>query len=151
MTGVGVASGVPTAEVVLHDVIGVLLGPDSAGLDDDALYELVVRVQAERARLAVAAADLLAEWDSRRLWESDGSRTAGHRLARETHSSVRSSKAEIRRARRIRHLPATRAAVIDGRLSLDHLDLLGHANSPALRVLFERRVRTARTGRTGGR
>ena len=44
-----------------------LLGADPAALDDQTLHELIVGLQAERSRLAVAAADLIAEWDQRRL------------------------------------------------------------------------------------
>lgn len=139
MHGGGIAStDGGTALALLHDAVDATLHVDPAGLDDVELHDLVVRIQAERSRLAIAAADLLAEWDARGIWQGDGSRTAGHRLARETRSSVRSSKDEIRRARRIRHVPVARAAALDGRLSLDHVDLLAHANSPERRPLFER-------------
>jgi hypothetical protein len=45
-------------------------------------------VHRERSRLGVAFAELLAEWDTRRIWEFDGSRSPAHRLARETRSLV---------------------------------------------------------------
>ncbi len=108
------------------------------GLDDAELHHTVVQVHRERSRLAVAFAELLAEWDTRRIWESDGSRSPAHRLARETRSSVGAARDDLRRARRIRHLPLGREAVAAGVLSIDHLDLLGHVNTPERRHLFAR-------------
>src|SRR6476661_6480106 len=95
-------------EALLSAASSGLLELDPAGLDDQTLHELIVGLQAERSRLAVAAADLIAEWDQRRLWESDGSRSPAHRLARETRASLRPCRAELRRAGSRRHLPATR-------------------------------------------
>ena len=124
--------------VPLHDATSQMLDLDPGSLDDATLHHLVARVQAERSRLSVAAAELLAEWDTRRIWQTDGSRSAANRLARETRASVRSTSEELRRARRIGHLPLTRTAVVEGRLSTDHLDLLAHVNTPKRRALFER-------------
>ena len=42
----------------------------------------------------------------------------------------------LRRARRVRHVPLVVAAVLDGRLPLDHLDLLTRADSPGRRSVF---------------
>lgn len=122
----------------LRDVTTRLLDVDPAGLDDETLHALAVGVQAERSRLAIAAAEVLGEWDARRLWESDGSRSPAHRLSRETRTAVGSARTEITRARRLRHLPVARAAVVEGRLSIDHVDLLGRANTAERRTLFER-------------
>jgi len=127
--------------VLLRHVTDRLLehGAEAAdGLDDTALHETVVIVHRERSRLGVAFAELLAEWDTRRIWESDGSRSPAHRLARETRSSVGAAREDLRRARRVRHLPLVREAVAAGMLSLDHLDLLGHVNTAERRHLFAR-------------
>jgi hypothetical protein len=127
--------------VLLRHVTDRLLehGAEAAdGLDDVALHETVVVVHRERSRLGVAFAELLAEWDTRRIWESDGSRSPAHRLARETRSSVGAARDDLRRARRVRHLPLVRDAVAAGALSLDHLDLIGHVNTPERRHLFAR-------------
>ncbi len=127
--------------VLLRHVTDRLLehGADGAdGLDDATLHETVLQLHRERSRFAVAFAELLAEWDTRRIWESDGSRSPAHRLARETRSSVGAARDDLRRARRIRHLPQVRDAVAAGLLSIDHLDLLGHVNTPERRHLFAR-------------
>ena len=138
MSSESVAELEMSPEALLSAATSGLLECDPAVLDDQTLHELIVGLQAERSRLAVAAADLIAEWDQRRLWESDGSRSPAHRLARETNASLRTCRAELRRAGSIRHLPATRDAVIDGRLSIDHIDLFAHANTPERRTLFAR-------------
>ena len=128
-------------DVLLRHVTDRLLevsADGGEGLDDAELHHTVVLVHRERSRFAVAFAELLAGWDTRRLWESDGSRSPAHRLARETRSSVGGARDDLRRARRIRHLPLGREAVAAGVLSIDHLDLLGHVNTPERRHLFAR-------------
>ena len=80
-------------------VVTALDGPgrsDGAGdvddpMDDGALHQLVVGVQRERDRLGVVAAEAVGRWDRRCVWLSDGSRSAAHRLARETNTSVRAA------------------------------------------------------------
>ena len=114
----------------LHDAIGELGDLDAGGLSDSELHDLVVAVQQERARLGAAAADLLGRWDRSRVWAGDGSRSASARLARDTRSSAGSASVELRRARQLRSMPSTAAAVARGELSLDHVDLLGRANQP---------------------
>jgi hypothetical protein len=52
----------------LHDTIEQLLAVDPVGLPGDELQLLVVRVQAERARLTVAAGDVLAGWEQAGGW-----------------------------------------------------------------------------------
>jgi hypothetical protein len=95
---------------------------------DDELHAFVVTLQRQRARLGAVAAEALARWDDRGVWAGDGSRTAAARLSRETNTSSQSAKVELRRARALRTMPATRSAVADGRLSIDHVDLLARAN-----------------------
>jgi hypothetical protein len=133
---VGDPVGDPVGE--LRRATEALLSDDPAALDPLSLSQRVVALRAEQCRLEVALAGLLAEWDVQGLWESDGSRSAAHRLARETRSSVRSSRPLMARARRLRHVAGAREAVVAGRLSIDHLDLLAHANSPQRRSLYER-------------
>ena len=105
-------------------------------MSDGELHDLVVAVQRERARLGAVAAELLGRWDGRRVWAGDGSRSAPARLARDTGYSMGSAAVEVRRARQLRCLPATAAALGDGVLSLDHLDLLGRAHQPHRAGLF---------------
>jgi uncharacterized protein DUF222 len=116
-------------------VEGVLtLDPDT--LTDAELHDAVAEIQRQRARLGVGAATLLARWDQRGVWAGDGSRSAASRLARDTKTSISSANVELRRARHVCSMPATFAAVRDGALSLDHVDLLGRANRPWRGAVF---------------
>jgi hypothetical protein len=80
----------------------------------------------------------LDRWDARRVWSNNGSRSAAARLARETNCSPSSAAVEMRRARQLRSLPATAAAIEEGALSLDHIDLLGRASQPHRAALLAR-------------
>ena len=110
------------------------LEPDS--IDDDMLHALVVDVHRQCHRLAAAHARLLDVWDRRRVWESDGSRSAGHRLSRESSMSVTAAKREVRRARALREMPVTATALADGVLSPEYADLLSAANDGSRSVWF---------------
>lgn len=118
---------------VLHMASEQVLSVGATGADalaDAELHGLIVAVQAERDRLGVAAAELLAVWDQRRCWRQDGSRTAPLRLSRDTHTSMRTAHTEIARAHGIGRVPGVRDAVVAGVLSLDHVDLFMQANQP---------------------
>jgi hypothetical protein len=116
--------------------LGDLLDVDPDDLTDDELHELVVAVQRHSHRLAALRAKLISAWDGRGVWADDGSRTAAHRLAREASMAVGSAKVELRRARRLRSMPDTAAAMAAGALSADHVDLLGRANQGSRTALF---------------
>jgi hypothetical protein len=120
----------------LAEGIDELLRLDADVLDDAELHRLVMAVQAERARLGVAAAALVARWDRRGTWAADGSLSAAHALARDTRCSVTSAATELHRARDLEQMPLTRQAVLERRLSLDHVDLLGRADTPRRHGLF---------------
>ncbi|MBI4936285.1 MAG: DUF222 domain-containing protein [Actinobacteria bacterium] len=107
----------------LHDVADALLSTDVDALGSDELQALVVSLQAERSRLAVAAADVLHRWESCGGWRADGSLNASLALGRDTRSCHRAAKRELRRARLLERMVRTRAAVVAGRLSMDHVDL----------------------------
>lgn len=120
----------------LDRAIDGLLALDPDTFTDTELHEVVVGLQSQSHRLAAARARLTAAWDRRQIWAEDGSRSPGHRLARETTMSVPSAKAEVRRARALRTMPATAAALAAGDLSPDHVDLLARANDGSRGVLF---------------
>jgi hypothetical protein len=105
-------------------------------LSDAELDEAVIELQRQRARLGAVAARVLARWDRRRVWAADQSRSAASRLARDTKTSVDTAKVELRRARQLQSMPATQAALTNGDLSLDHVDLLGRANQPSRSAVF---------------
>ncbi len=113
-----------------------LLALDPDTLTDAELHEVVIELQRQSFRLAAARAKLTAAWDGRQIWADDGSRSPGYRLSREASMSVASAKVEVRRARALRTMPATAAALAAGDLSPDHADLLARANDGARAVLF---------------
>ena len=122
---------VSAVAAALAGVVEALLALDVHALSDDELEALVVAVQQERHRLSVAAAEVIAVWDRRAVWSNDGSRSPAHRLARTTHCALRSGRRELERARHLGQMPVTRDAVLDGRLSIDHVDLFADAASEA--------------------
>lgn len=122
----------------LHGGVDGLLELDLGLLDDEALHADVIGIGRELDRLSVVFAAHLREWEQRGIFERDGSRSAAHRLARELRSSVADRKVDMARARRIDEMPLTARAVLDGRLSLDHFDLLASVNTVERRALFAR-------------
>ena len=120
----------------LRDVVEQLLAVDPSGLSGDELQLLMVSVQAERSRLAVAAAEVLTGWESSGEWRADGSLHASLALGRDTRSCHRGARRELRRARLLGRMVRTRDAVVAGRLSMDHVDLFVHYAAGARFELF---------------
>lgn len=112
----------------LDQVVDELLDIEVDALGDDLLHELVVSTHQAAARLAAVRAKLVSAWDSRGIWVSNGARTAAVRLGNECRLSGESAKVELRRARKLRSMPHTMAALARGEISVDHVDLLGRAN-----------------------
>ncbi|MEZ5249381.1 MAG: hypothetical protein R2713_09290 [Ilumatobacteraceae bacterium] len=125
-------------ECGLHEVIDALAGADLGVLDDGGLHAAVVGLGRELDRLQIVLARHAREWASRGIHEQDGSKSAAARLARESHCGVDTAREVIGRGRGLDHLGSTVAAVMDGRLSVDHLDLFARVNTPARRALFAR-------------
>jgi hypothetical protein len=112
----------------LHRVLDELLDVDPHGLDAAELHAVVVETHRVAARLAAARARHTAEWDTRGVWGSNGTRTAALRLGNECRLSPESAAVEMRRARKLREMPHTFDALARGEISVDHVDLLGRAN-----------------------
>ena len=111
---------------------------DLSALDDDQLHRLVVSDFELESRLASIRAAHLAEWDTRRVWATDGSRASWARLGRECSLSEKHAKSELHRARWLRSMPATRAAFGEGKLSVDQVNLLTKVLAPAIEEVFVR-------------
>lgn len=114
----------------LAEVIDSLLAVDPTGLADAELHDLVTTIQRQRHRLTAVAAAAISSWDQRKIWADNGARSAAARLANETSTSTSTAGTEVRRARQLRSMPATAAALATGDLSPDHVDLLARANQP---------------------
>lgn len=122
----------------LAGAIDRLLAADVSGLDADELQNTLRTVQHQRDRLAVVAGDVVRRWDESECWRHDGSLRATWALGRDTRCSDEHAALERRRSRALHRMPFVRAAVLDGRLSMDHLDLFVRAATEARRALFER-------------
>ncbi len=114
----------------LSAAIDSLLAVDPADLTDDELHQFVTTLQGQRQRLAAVSAAAVSSWDRRMVWADNGARSAAVRLANETSTSTSSAGIEVRRARQLRSMPATAAALAAGDLSPDHVDLLSKADQP---------------------
>ena len=120
----------------LDHAIDVLLDVDVEVLDGEVLAQLVVSTQRAAARLAAVRAKLLSVWEERRVWASNGARSAAVRLGNDCGLSGESATIELRRARKLASMPHTMAALAAGEISLDHVDLLGRANHRPRQVCF---------------
>jgi hypothetical protein len=114
----------------LVEAIDSLQAVDPRELTDAELHELVIAVQRQRHRLAAVAATTISSWDQRMVWADNSARSAAVRLANETSASPSSTNVDVRRARKLRSMPATVAALRSGDISPDHVDLLARANQP---------------------
>lgn len=120
----------------LHRIVNELLEIDIDALGDEAMHELVVSTHRAASKLAAVRAKLLSAWDVRRVWASNGARTAAVRLGNEARLSGESAKIELRRARKLRAMPHTMTALATGKISPDHVDLLGRANHGTREACF---------------
>ncbi len=132
------AAGVSEVIEGLDRAIGAITDLEVDTLEDDQLDQLVIALQRARHRMAGAAAGPMARWDARGVWRSDGSRSAASRLARDGATSTTTAHVELRRARKLQGMPATAAALIGGRVSMDHVDVLARAGQPHRRDVFTR-------------
>src|SRR5689334_3709881 len=71
------------------------------------LHDLVVGLQSRSSRLDAVKARLTAAWDARRTWADNGSRSAAARLARDAPLARAEADVQVRRARKLRAMPAT--------------------------------------------
>src|SRR4051794_39240786 len=108
--------------------IDKLAAIDPSTLGAAELQHLVMQLTREESRLAAAKANIVAAWDGQRQWADNGSKAAVARLMLETCVSARTAKRDLFRARRLRTMPHTSTALCEGKLSMDHADLLMRAN-----------------------
>ncbi len=104
----------------LRKAVDGLQSIDASMLCDEELSGLLVDLHTQSARLDAARVVLTGAWDARRVWSSDGARSAAAWLAHRTHQPRGALNGEVRLARRLRTMPATAAALADGDISADH-------------------------------
>ena len=109
---------------------------DPAGLDDAALAELVVSLQAEADRLEAARLQVFGEWDARAGWAIDGAPGGAGWLAARGSLARGTASALLRDARKLRTMDLTAAALAEGRLAPAKARLLAQAVTPRTREAF---------------
>jgi len=122
----------------LTEALDTLVGTDVDALCDGELDGELVALMRLSHRLDAAIYTRAARWDTLGLWASDGSKSAGARLARDAGTARTSAARILRRGRALRDMPATTAALAAGEISPDHVDLLTSANARQRGGLFAR-------------
>lgn len=120
----------------LHEVLDELTDQDLSSLVDGEVHELVMGLLRARSRLDGALYAALDVWDARKVWSDDGSKSAGLRIAAEAGWKKAAGNQAIARARKLRTMPATAAAIRAGRLTGDYVDVLHGAAQVGLDVPF---------------
>jgi hypothetical protein len=125
----GTAKGTATTSLsaltgTLARAIDGLLDVDTHWVADAALAEAMLGLRRQQARLAAVVAEHTAAFEARQGYTEDGSRSATDWIA--VHGRLPRSQvaAEVRDARRLRSMPATRAAFRGGDLSAAHVRVL---------------------------
>ena len=89
-----------------------------------ALHSLVNRIEAAEARLVGA-------WDARKVWVDDDARSGGAWLAHRLRIPKGEAMGRVRFARRLRQMPLTEKALVEGSIGVPHAKRLAHACSRA--------------------
>jgi Domain of unknown function (DUF222) len=113
------------------------LAGDPAGWSDESLAVAMVEMRRQQARLAAAVVEATAAFDARRAWADDGSRGAADWIAARARLPRREVRADLRLGRRLRAMPATRAALRAGQIGQAHAHrLAGLAGNPRTAAAF---------------
>jgi hypothetical protein len=119
------------ALTALTTAVNDLAAIEPIGLSNESLERLIVQIRHEATRLLAVEAKVTSTFDLRAGWRHDGSRSMAAWLARRCHTSARASRAQVRRAKRLRGMPATAAALAAGEIDDAHVAILSMlAGSP---------------------
>ncbi len=122
----------------MHQLIDQLAALDPASLRADEQRQLVMALQRETTRLAVVTADALAPWQESGVWRAGGTLRPELAIARDARRERLAARHDLHRARVLAVLPLARQAALDGRLSIDHVDLLVQHFTKVRADLFRR-------------
>ncbi|MDD9368557.1 MAG: DUF222 domain-containing protein [Acidimicrobiales bacterium] len=106
------------------------------GIDDQRAAAVLVELRRVAARLAAAQARLTDGVDTARPWAEGGYRSTANWLATSDHTSMETARAEVRLARRLRTMPATRRALEAGDITAAHAHKLAALNGPQTAAPF---------------
>jgi hypothetical protein len=122
----------------VHELVDRLAALDPASLPADEQQQLVMALQRETSRLAVVTADALVPWRESGVRRAGGTLRPELAIARDARRDRLAVVHELRRARVLDQLPLVRQATLDGRLSIDHVDLFVRHHTKARAELFRR-------------
>jgi hypothetical protein len=122
---------------LLRHAADVLAELDPETLSDEELGAGLVEWHRLEARLVASRARLTAAFECRRAYAADGSKSAAAWLARKTNGSPAAMRAQTRLARRLRHMPATTAALGAGEISERHAEVLAGLAGSARKVVAD--------------
>lgn len=100
-------------------------GLDTGSLSDDELSLTLVGLVRGARRTAAQIARLMGVYDKRRVFRSDGSKSAAARLARETNSAPGEMRRQVRESKWLRVMLKVAAALAAGEIGLEHVRVLG--------------------------
>lgn len=111
----------------LDTALKELLASDPQAWSDDTLHESLVGLVRLGSKLDAIASAVGGEWDQRRLYADDGSRSARARLGRETNEDPGRLGSILWRANRLRGMPLILEAWRAGEIGTDRVDVLCRA------------------------
>jgi hypothetical protein len=120
----------------LDTAIDDLAALDVSALNPHEAGDVLVELRREQARLAAVAAGLVARVDAARPWAESGFRNSAAWLAHSDNTAVGEAHRDVRLARRLRTMPATRAALTAGDVSEAHAQRLAVLNAPDIAAKF---------------
>ena len=126
--------------VIPLGALAALAGVEVAGVGDDDLLGLAVGFERARRFLDAAQCRVLGELDVRGSTDLEhGMRTAGW-LAREAALPTAAARRQVRVGVALRRLPSVEAALVEGRIGIDHARVLADAATPRIVDVFDAAV-----------
>jgi Domain of unknown function (DUF222) len=113
----------------LREALDGLAALDPSTLSDDEVTDTVAALQQLQAQLDAARVRLTGVFDTRRVWQTLGARSAAVCLAGRTNAAPADLSRDVKLARRLRSMPHTREAFSTGAIGRRHTDMLARAHS----------------------
>ena len=107
-------------------------------LCDQELHRSLIELRAQLERLSAVESSLVCEWDKRKLWSDDGSKSAASRYCRETGVSPSTAHRVVSRACKLSSMPVVRERFESDGLTADRVDLLTRVWRPGTEDEFVR-------------
>ncbi len=107
-------------------------------LSDDDLSRLVVELEVQRSRLGGVGAAVVRVFDRRGRWALEGAKSAAAWIAHRCRLPLAAARKATRMGRRLRDLPATRAALEAGEITEAHAERLVRAATRKRRAALAR-------------